>query len=145
MKTNTIARLSTIAKMFAKENPSAFNELCNRSEPMLKNVSLVPQIHVKMRALYPELDRTDESILFAATVYYAYAPATMTDSSLERLPNGIRKEMCKAMIWKDAPVCNYYAGIAKAYFKGKTFRTKVDEVLSYFQSWSLKADHTELL
>ena len=145
MKTNTIARLSTIAKMFAKENPSAFSELCNRSEPMLKNVSLVPQIHVKMKELYPELDRTDESILFAATVYYAFAPATMTDSSLERLPNGIRKEMCKAMIWKDAPVCNYYAGIAKAYFKGKTFRTKVEEVLSYFQSWSLKADQTELL
>lgn len=144
MKPVTTAKLSTIAKLLARENPAAFREMCEKSEPELRNLTLIPRIKEKINEEYPELDRTDESILFAATCYFAYAPANILDSSLERSPNGMRQQMCKAMEWKDAPICNHYAKISMAYFKGKTFRAKVDHILSFFKQWSVKSQQINL-
>lgn len=140
MKAATTAKLSTIAKLLARENPVAFQQMCEKSEPMLTNVKLIGQIKGKLNELYPDLDRTDESILFSATVYFAYAPANIIDGSMERSPNGMRNEMCNAMSWNDAPVCNHYASIGRVYFKSKTFRAKVDHILSYFSKWSVKSN-----
>lgn len=144
MKIQTTAKLATIAKMLAKKNPSEFRACCIESEPMLRNISLVPEIAFKIDEEFPELDKTDKSILYAASVYFAYSPATMIDTSLERLPNGIRQQMCDVMQWKDAPICNYYSNIAVAYFKGKSFREKVERVLAHFQGWSVKRNQIEL-
>lgn len=144
MKAVTTAKLSTIAKLLARENPVAFQQMCEKSEPMLTNVKLIQPIKDKINELYPEIDRTDESILFATTVYFAYAPANIIDGSMERSPNGMRHEMCRAMDWKDAPICNHYASIGRAYFKGKTFRAKVEHILSYFSRHSVKSNQVSL-
>lgn len=144
MKPATTAKLSTIAKMLAKENPEVFRMMCEKSEPMLKNISLIPLVHSKIKEEFPELDRTDESILFAATIYFAYAPATLENSQLERAPNGIRQQMCNVMQWKDLPTVNYYAGIGAAYFKVRSFKEKVNTVLNYFSGYSVKPNQTSL-
>jgi len=145
MKPTTTAKLSTIAKMVARENPAAFREYCEKCEPMLRNMSLVPLIKNKIDEEFPDLDRTDQSILFAATCYFAYAPAIIVGGSdLERAPNGIRKQMCKVMEWKDLPTVNYYTSIGAAYFKGNTFRSKVDKVLSFFAGYSVKSNQINL-
>lgn len=144
MKPATTAKLSTIAKMVARENPELFREMCAKSEPMLRNLALVPKIKAKIDEEYPDLDRTDQSILFSGICYFAYAPANMIDSSNERSPNGIRKEMCKAMGWKDAPTCNHYSRISMVYYKGKSFKEKIDHILSFFQEWSIKSKQTSL-
>jgi hypothetical protein len=144
MKPATTAKLSTIAKMVAKEHPEVFQQMCAKSEPMLRNVNLIPRIFQKIEEQFPEMDRTDKSIMFAACVYSAYAPATLESPDLERSPNGIRQEMCKVMEWKDAPICNYYKNISAAYFKGKTFREKVNNVLDQFQGHSVKSNQASL-
>lgn len=144
MKPSTTAKLSTIAKMLAKENPEVFRAMCEKSEPMLRNVNLVPLVYGKIKEEFPELDRTDESILFTTTIYHAFAPAIMEGDALERLPNGVRPQMCNVMQWKDLPTCNYYANIGRVYFKGKTFKEKVNHVLSFFQGYSVKPNQTSL-
>lgn len=144
MRTLTTAKLSTIAKLLARENPEAFGQMCEKSEPMLKNTTLIPAIYERIRSEFPELDRTDFSILFAATCYFAFAPANLIESGTERSPNGMRQEMCKAMGWKDAPVANYYGSIAIAYFKGRSFRAKVDQILGYFAGHSVKSNQVSL-
>ncbi len=136
--------LKTIAKLLAREDVNTFRRISTMCEPMLKNQSLVPAIKAEINARYPELDRTEESILFAGCVYYAFKPVSMIDSSLERAPNGLRGEMMKVMKWKDAPLCNHYAGIAAAYFKVKRFRAQVEEVLQSFERYSIKSNQIEL-
>ena len=144
MKPNTSAKLKTIALMLAKDNPDVFRQMCEKSEPMLKNTSIVPRIKEKIEQEFPELDRTDHSILFTTTVYFAYAPAILEGGDLERLPNGIRPQMCSVMQWKDAPTCNYYANIGRVYFKGRTFKEKVNHILSFFQGHSVKSNQPSL-
>lgn len=144
MKPITTAKLTTIAKMVARENPDLFKEMCSKSEPLLKNVNLIPAIHSTIKDQNPDLDRTDESILFAACVYHAFAPATLEGSDLERAPNGLRQAMCNVMNWQDAPVVNYYQQMAKTYFKGRSFKERVSAVLLGFERFSVKSAQMEL-
>lgn len=147
MKVQTTAKLATIAKMLAMKNPNDFREFCNASEPMLipsKHAKLIPQIHEEIKRQNPEFDKTDESILFAITVYQAFAPATMYSSDMERLPNGIRPIMCEVMQWKDAPTCNYYMSIGRSYFKIPSWKIRARKVLDVFMGYSVKPNQQEL-
>lgn len=146
MKSITTAKLTTIARLFAKENPEQFRAMCAECEPMLlpRHTKLIPQIHQEIKKQYPYLDKFEESILLTAATYHAFAPGTMLGDDIERAPNGIRQEMCNVMEWKDAPTANYYQKRSMAYFKGKTFREKVMSVLSPFQRYSVKPQQIEL-
>jgi len=143
-KVSTIAKLSTIARKLAKDNPDEFRRICNECEPTLKNLSLIPSIHSTIKEQFPDMDRTDESILFAATVYFAYAPSALESSDLERAPNGIRQQMCKVMGWNNAPVVNHYAQIAGAYIKGRQFKERVHSILMGFERFSVKSNQISL-
>lgn len=147
MKIQTTAKLATIAKMLAKEHPNEFRELCNKSEPMLlptRHAKLIPEIHAEIKRQNPEFDKTDESILFAITVYEAFAPAIMQSADMERLPNGIRPIMCEVMQWKDAPTVNYYATIGRSYFKIPSWKIKARNVLNVFNGYSVKPNQQTL-
>jgi hypothetical protein len=135
---------STLVKVIQRQSPEQYREAMRLCEPMLKQPAIIPAIHARIKETYPELDRTDESILFAATVYSAYAPATLLGSGIERCPNGIRQEMCKIMQWKDEPTVNYYQRISAAYLKGKAYQAKVESILLEFQQFSVKSQQTEL-
>lgn len=139
-----MSNLNTIAKIIARNDPEAYRKASVLCEPMLSRTHIIPEIYRAIKSNYPELDRTDESILFAATVYTAYSPASLLASGICRAPNGIRKAMCEVMQWNDAPVVNYYAGIAQAYVKNPKFKDRVNEVLSEFQQYSVKSQQTEM-
>lgn len=146
-KVSTIAKLPTVARLLALKEPEVFRAMCRECEPMLlpRHAKLIPEIHAKIKEEFPDFDRTDQSILFAGTIYHAYAPATMLGGSdLERLPNGIRPVMCNVMQWKDAPTVNYYSKISQAYFKGHSFKGRVNHILSFFQGYSVKSNQQQL-
>ena len=140
-----MSNLSTIAKIIARKNPSVFTEAKQLCEPMLKNPRFLPEIHKRIKEIYPDIDRTDESILFAAVAYQAYAPATLIDKGIQRAPNGIRKVMCEVMSWNNATVCNNYNSIARAYIKGVSYQDKVNAVLLGFEKFSVKSNQISLL
>lgn len=142
-KVSTIAKLPTVARLLALKEPEVFRAMCRECEPMLTNLTLIPQIHSTIKEQHPDIDRTDESILFAACIYHAYAPAAL-ESSIERAPNGIRQIMCKVMEWNNATVCNHYSSIAQAYIKGKSFKERVTAVLMGFERFSVKSQQIEL-
>ncbi|MBB6126958.1 hypothetical protein [Mucilaginibacter lappiensis] len=137
-------KLSTVAKVLAKNSPEQYREAVKLCQPMLSQPAIIPAIHERIKETYPELDRTDESILFAATVYTAYAPACLLASGVDRAPNGIRQTMCKVMGWNDAPVVNYYCDLSRAYIKGPKFKEKVANILLGFQQFSVKSNQIEL-
>ncbi|WP_114937548.1 hypothetical protein [Mucilaginibacter endophyticus] len=137
-------KLSTVAKVIAKQSPEQYRAAVKVCEPMLANTGVIPAIHKAIKDTYPDLDRTDESIMFAACVYSAYSPASLLAPGIERAPNGIRKVMCQVMNWADAPVVNYYTGIAAAYLKNPKFKDRVSAVLLGFQQFSIKSNQIEL-
>ncbi|WP_183560632.1 hypothetical protein [Mucilaginibacter sp. SP1R1] len=137
-------KLSTVAKVIARQSPEAYRSAVKMCEPCITNPSVIPAIHKAIKETYPELDRTDESILFAATVYTAYSPACLLASGVDRAPNGIRKVMCEVMGWQDAPVCNYYADLGRAYIKGAKFKERVSSILLGFQQFSVRSNQIEL-
>jgi hypothetical protein len=137
-------KLATIAKVMAKQYPEQYRATVKTCEPMLIQNGLIPSIHSKIKEMHPELDRTDESILFAAVVYSAYAPATFEGEGIERCPNGVRSLMCQVMNWNDAPTVNYYHRISGAYLKGKAYQEKVSAILLGFQQFSVKSKQIEL-
>ena len=137
-------KYSTLAKVIAKNDPEAYRKAVKVCEPMLAQPTIIPAIHQAIKETFPELDRTDESILFAATVYTAYAPACLLASGVDRAPNGIRQQMCAVMGWNDAPVCNYYADMARTYIKGPKFKDRVSAILLGFQHFSLKSNQIAL-
>lgn len=137
-------KLTTIAKVLQRSEPEAYRKAVKMCEPMLAKPSLIPEIHSRIRSEFPDMDRTDESIMFAACVYSAYSPASLIASGIERAPNGIRQVMCEVMQWNDAPVVNYYVSIAQAYLKNPKFKEKVSVVLLGFQQFSVKSNQIEL-
>jgi hypothetical protein len=137
-------KLSTVAKVLAKQSPEQYRAAVKVCEPMLAQPAIIPAIHKAIKETYPDLDRTDESIMFAAAVYQAFAPACLLGSGVDRAPNGIRQQMCKVMEWNDAPVCNYYADLARAYIKGAKFKERVSAILLGFQQFSVKSQQIEL-
>src|SRR5437868_4536845 len=102
-----MANLATIAKVIARQSPEQYRAAVKMCEPLLATPSIIPAIHQAIKEAYPDMDRTDESIMFAACVYSAFSPASLLAPGIERAPNGIRKVMCQVMDWADAPVVNY--------------------------------------
>jgi hypothetical protein len=135
---------STIAKVLQRQSPEQYRAAVKMCEPMLQQPTIIPAIHKAIKETYPELDRTDESILFAAVVYSAYAPACLISSGFDRAPNGIRKVMCEVMKWNDAPTCNYYADLGRAYIKGVKFKERVSAVLLGFEQFSVRSQQIEM-
>jgi hypothetical protein len=139
-----MGKLDTIAKVIARNNPDAYRQAEKLCEPMLKIPTLIPAIHKAIKDTYPEMDRTDESIMFSACVYSAYSPASLLASGVCRAPNGIRKVMCEVMSWNDAPIVNYYTSIAQAYVKNPKFKERVSSILLGFEQFSVKSQQIEL-
>jgi hypothetical protein len=137
-------KLSTVAKVLQRQSPEQYRSAVKMCEPMLQQPTIIPAIHKAIKETYPDLDRTDESILFAATVYTAYAPACLLAQGVDRAPNGIRQQMCNVMGWHDAPVCNYYADMARTYVKGVKFRDRVSSILLGFQQFSIRSQQIEM-
>ena len=128
--------LSTIAKVISLNNPEAYSQAVKICEPMLSTTSIIPEIYTRIVETYPEMDRTDQSIMFTACVYSAYSPASLL--GIQRAPNGIRKIMCEVMQWNDAPICNYYVNIAQAYCKNPKFKERMATILMGFEQFSIK-------
>jgi hypothetical protein len=139
-----MVRLSTIAKVLQRQSPEQYREAVRMCAPMLASPSIIPAIHNAIKQAHPDMDRTDESIMFAACVYTAYSPASLLAPGIERAPNGIRKVMCEVMQWNDAPVVNYYTSIASAYLKNPKFKERVSAVLMGFEQFSIKSNQIEL-
>ncbi|WPU91826.1 hypothetical protein SNE25_21140 [Mucilaginibacter sabulilitoris] len=138
-------KYSTLAKVIAKNDPEAYRNAVKVCEPMLNNPSkFLPEIHKAIKDIYPDIDRTDESILFMAVAYKAYAPATLLGQGVDRAPNGIRKVMCQIMGWNNETVCNFYQDAARAYSKGKSYQEKISAVLLGFEKFSIKSQQIEL-
>lgn len=136
--------LKTLAKVIAKTNPNAYREAEKLCEPMLNNPRFIPEIHKRITEVFPEMDRTDQSIMFMACTYTAYAPATLLGQGLERAPNGIRSIMCQVMEWNNETVCNHYQDLGRAYIKGVKFQERVSSVLMGFEQFSIKSQQIEL-
>ena len=130
--------LDTLAKVIAKTNPEAYKAAETLCAPMLKDIKFIPMIYSAIRDAFPEMDKTDESILLAACVYSAYAPATLIAQGIQRAPNGIRAAMCELMQWKDEPTVNYYQDKGRAYVKNPKFRERMALVMEGFEQFSLK-------
>jgi len=139
-----MSNLTTIAKLVARNNPEAFREAEQLCAPMLANQKLIPEIFKKITEVFPEMDRADQSIMFTACTYTAYAPATLLNSGIERAPNGLRSAMCEVMQWNNSTVVNHYQSIARAYCKGSKFQDRISSVLSGFQQFSIKSQQTKL-
>jgi hypothetical protein len=137
-------KLTTVAKVLQRQSPEQYRAAVKMCEPSIANPQVIPLIHKAIKETYPDLDRTDESILFAAVVYSAYAPATLLGQGIERCPNGVRSLMCQVMQWKDEPTCNYYQRISAAYLKGKAYQEKVSAILLGFQQFSVKSSQIEM-
>ncbi|MEO6522209.1 MAG: hypothetical protein ABIN91_11060 [Mucilaginibacter sp.] len=137
-------KLSTVAKVLQKQSPEQYQAAVKMCEPMLAQPTIIPAIHKAIKDTYPDMDRTDESIMFAACVYSAYSPASLLSPGIERAPNGIRKVMCEVMQWQDAPVVNYYTSIASAYLKNPKFKDRVSAVLLGFEQFSVRSNQIEL-
>lgn len=137
-------KLSTIAKVLQRQSPEQYRQAVKMCEPMLKQVKLLPQIYSRMKELYPDQDRTDDSIVFTLCVYQAYAPATLMGQGVDRAPNGIRKPMCEIMQWKDEPTVNYYQDLGRTFQKVPTYKKKVESILLGFQQFSVKSTQQEL-
>jgi hypothetical protein len=137
-------KLSTVAKVLQRQSPEQYRSAVKMCEPMLQQPTIIPAIHKAIKETYPDLDRTDESILFAAVVYSAFAPATLIATGIERCPNGVRSVMCQIMEWKDEPTCNYYQRISAAYLKGKAYQERVQSILLGFQQFSVKSSQIEM-
>ncbi|HEY0174943.1 MAG TPA: hypothetical protein VGC08_01110 [Pedobacter sp.] len=135
MTTLTNTRYVEIAKALQVVYPSVFSEVMNMCIPMLEDVKLIPRIYAAIRQNYPDIDRTDESILFTACVYKAYAPATFIGKGVARVRAGVREAMCEVMEWPDKPIVNYYAEISKAYIKTPTVSQRVSSVHIAFEKF----------
>lgn len=131
--------LDTLARIIAKTNPEAFKAAEKLCAPMLKDIKFIPMIYSSIRETFPEMDKTDESILLTACVYSAYAPATLIAQGIQRAPNGIRAAMCELMEWKDEPTVNYYQDKGRAYVKNPKFRERMALVMGEFEQFSLKS------
>lgn len=125
-------KASTFMELTARFNPEVYDSILKMCKPCFVNQKIIPTIHSVIKREFPELDKTDESKLFAATVYKAYAPATLLGSGIERAPNGIREKMCNIMEWNDGPTVNYYVDISRSYVKGAAgveFNRQINVVL----------------
>lgn len=136
--------LKTLARVIAKTNPDAYREAEKLCTPMLNDLGFIPQIYKRITEVFPEMDRTDHSIMFMACTYTAYAPATLLGQGIERLPNGIRAVMCEVMQWNNETVCNHYQDLSRAYVKGPKFQERVSSVLTEFEQFSVRSQETEL-
>ncbi|WP_158797668.1 hypothetical protein [Pedobacter sp. L105] len=136
--------LDTLAKVIAKTNPEAYKAAEILCAPMLKDIKFIPMIYSAIRDTFPEMDKTDESILLAACVYSAYAPATLIAQGIQRAPNGIRAAMCELMQWKDEPTVNYYQDKGRAYVKNPKFRERMALVMEGFEQFSLKPSQIKI-
>lgn len=141
-KSNTY--LANIAQVAAHISPEVIKQAEDMCAPMLKKTHLIPQIYSKIKETFPELDKTDESILFTTCVYSAYAPSTLLWNGIGRAPNGIRKIMCEIMQWKDAPTVNYYCQIGRAYFKNPKHKARMATIMMGFEQFSVKPNQISL-
>jgi hypothetical protein len=137
-------KLTTVAKVLQRQSPEQYRAAVKMCEPMLAQPAIIPAIHTAIRTAHPDMDRTDESIMFAACVYTAFSPASLLAPGIERAPNGIRKVMCEVMKWNDAPVVNYYTSIASAYLKNPKFKERVSAVLLGFEQFSVRSNQIEM-
>lgn len=126
-------KASTFMELTARFNPEVYDSILKICKPCFVNQKIIPTIHTIIKREFPNLDKTDESILYSGIVYKAFAPATLLGSGIERAPNGIREIMCNVMTWNDAPVVNYYQDKARSYVKGAAgveFNKKIEVVLN---------------
>lgn len=127
-------KATTFMELTARFNPEVYESIIKICKPCFVNQNIIPTIHSVLKEYYPELDKTDQSILFAAATYKAFAPATLLGSGVERAPNGIREKMCNLMQWNDAPTVNYYQDKARVYCKGAAgveFNKRIDSILNH--------------
>lgn len=137
-------KLTTIAKVLARQSPEQYRAAVKMCEPMLNQQRLIPEIYYKMKELYPDQDKFDNSVIFSICVYKMFAPATLIDKGVDRAPNGIRKQMCQLMNWNDAPVVNFYQDKGRTFQKVPTYKAKVESILLGFERFSIKSQQTEL-
>lgn len=97
--------------------------------PLSDNQRIIPFAYDNILYFYPDLDKTDLSILFVGVVYKIFSPAAFIEGGLVRAPTGIRQKICDIMQWADPPVCNYYMSMAKVYITRPFFKERVDLII----------------
>ncbi|WP_219223358.1 hypothetical protein [Pedobacter antarcticus] len=138
-------KLNTIAKIIEKTNPEVFREAEKLCTPLLTDRKLIPEIYKRISEVFPEMDRTDQSIMFMACTYTAYAPATLLGPGFERAPVGIRSAICEVMNWNNETVCNHYQDLGRAYIKGAKFQERVSAVLLGLDKFSAEGGQSEIV
>lgn len=120
---------SAIGKTMLFLHAQLVNDIISKIQPLSEDQSLIQEIYKNILYFYPELDKTDKSILIVAVVYKVFSPIAFINGELARAPNGMRKAVCKLMHWKDETVCNYYLGMARVYITRPFFKERVDTII----------------
>jgi hypothetical protein len=133
-----------ISRYLSQVNPVMYREIEEAITPMLSDTAHIPALLQAVRCQHPNFDETDTRILFTACVYEIYCPASFLPKAAMRLPVGIRDEMARVLGYGNPENINSWKGIADAYMKGKSFRSRVDAIKDEFRCFSVRAQDWEL-
>ena len=124
-----------IGRILPHLHPDLFRELQDKYLPVLEVPEHISKIYRYIIENYPDLDKADTNILFAAAVYTLYSPASLIGQGIQRAPNYIRQEMCAVLNYPNREMVNYWQDIARAYIKNPAFNRKVKAIVDAFRPY----------
>lgn len=108
-------------------HPDLVLRTCQEYKPVLKDLSYLSAIYAEMVMRYPDLDLTDQRILFVAIAYKLYWPSSLLGVGKAR-PD-LRKAIADVLGYVNGENVNRWLGITKAYMKNQAFRAKVNKIV----------------
>jgi hypothetical protein len=133
-----------VARHISQINPEIYSQAKESVTPMLTDMKHIPAMFDKVVEFFPDQDKTGTMLLFVSLVYDSYCPAALLPKSAMKLPVGLRDEAARVSGYPNPEMINYFFSIAKAYMKGKAFRSRVDQVKNEFKQFSVNPKHWEL-
>lgn len=135
---------TVIGRSLAIMDPDTYKKYLDSVTPMLSDTRFIEDIYLAIKTNHPTFDETDTRIIFVATVYDCYCPASFLPKATMKLPIGVRDEAARILGYDNPENINSWRNIASAYIKGKSFRARVDAIKDQFKQYSVNPAHWEL-
>jgi hypothetical protein len=128
MNRNTIFQLQ--AAKLKEVNLNAWQECQGLLNAPIKDLNLLPDV-LEMIIQYYDI-KPENYTRIISVVYFLFAPYKLYSSDI-RMPNGIRKTICKVIGWNHSTSVNESGANALAYWKGARFREEIKTVAEEIQ------------
>ena len=135
---------NTLGRLICKTHPELVLQARERYNPMLKDLSEIPEVGRIIDSKYPGLSQFDRNVLIAACVYSLYCPASLIASRCQNAPANMRDTLATYLGYSNPTNINYWQDIARAHIKGERYIAKVADITSHFRSRSVNPAHWEL-